>query len=221
MSYCTQADVYSYGLPRGALRNPGRPADAASAADDTVTLDVHGFALNDQISFRPEAGGRLPMPLAPGVTYFAIPVSESAFSVAAIVDGPAIDLTTDGVRIVVIAPLNFTAAIAFGAEIINDRLPAHCVPLIAPYPPIIMMTNAVLAGGKLMNGSASQSLMQLVDEAEKRVERWGKGQPLRGTNTEKQTRANVALAGDGTSSPSLNTSLPVFDRVGWNRFGGL
>lgn len=221
MPYCVEADVYSYGLPRGALRNPGRPADAARAIDDAIALDVHGFALNDQISFRPEAGGRLPMPLVQGVTYFAIPLSEGAFSVAATEDGAAIDLTTDGARIVVIAPLNFTAAIAFGAEIINDQLPAHCVPLVAPYPPIIVMTNAVLAGGKLMNGSASQSLLQIVDEANQRVARWAKGQPLRGTNTAKQVPAQVPQSSDGPPSPPLQMTIGACDPVGWNRFGGL
>jgi hypothetical protein len=219
MPYCTRADLYSFGLPRGALRNPGRPADASSAADDTITIDVHGFALDDLVSFRPEGGGRLPAPLVAGIDYFAIPVTESRFSVSATQGGAAIDLTTDGARFVVIAPLKFDEAITFGAAIIDDQLPAHCVPLIAPYPPIIVMTNAELAIGKLLNGSATASLAAMVDAATQRLARWAKGQPLRGTNTDKQTRANVAVSGNAPAQ--TQTSLPVSDLNGWNKFGGL
>ncbi len=219
MGYCVRGDLYKYGLPRGALRNPGRPADSASAADDTFTIDVHGFELNDVVSFRAESAGRLPQPIIAGVNYYVIPVTESKFQVAAVADGPAIDLITDGSRIVAIVPLDIDSAIEWAAGIIDDNLPAEAVPLKAPYPPIIVMTNAELAIGKLLNGSSSKSLSDMVDVAGKRVARWEKGVALRGTNTQNQTSTQVAVS--GPVNPADRPCRPPRDDGGWNRFGGL
>jgi hypothetical protein len=221
LGYCTPADVYSYGLPRGALRNPGRPA-TANAAAGALALDVHGFALNDSVTLRPEAGGQLPAPLVEGVNYFAIPIDESHFQLAATADGSAIALTTDGSRIVVIAPLNFQAAIDRGASLIDDQLPAHVVPLVAPYPLIIVVTNAEIAGGQLlaMSGSESVSLGDIIDAAMTRIKRWGTGVPLRGANTAQQRPAGVAVSSIG-GVPPVPHSGPPCDPNGWRRWGGL
>ena len=89
MAYSSPADLYAFGVPRGALPNPGRLAGVVSAADNTIELDVHGFALDDLVSFRAEAGGSLPLPLVAGADYYAIPVRESYFSVASVAGGPA------------------------------------------------------------------------------------------------------------------------------------
>lgn len=211
MNYCDPADLYSYGLPRGALPNEGRLAASASAAADTIELDGHGFALNGPVSFRAEAGGSLPEPLDEGTTYYAIPVTPDAFSVAAAEGGAAIDLTTDGERVVVIAPLPIDAAIAWASRIIDDSLPAHLVPLEEPLPEIVRMTCAELAAGKLLTytGREAESLTAMVDQAQKRLMRWGKGVPIRGTNAPKP--ANLAAS----------ATVPYKDPRGWNRYGGL
>jgi hypothetical protein len=212
-SYCTPQDLVSYGLPRGALSNEGRLAASASATTDTIALNQHGFALNDALTVRAEGGGSLPAPLVAGVTYYAIPVNESAFSVAATVGGAVIDFTTAGVRIVVVAPVPVQAAIDFGAELINDVIP-HLLPLVAPYPPIIVMTNAELAIGKLLTvtGSGSKSIGEMVDVARKRLERWAAGAQVRGANA--QPSANLAAA---TSAATAAAS----DCRGWRRWGAL
>ncbi len=210
-SYCVAADVYTFALPRGALANPARPVASVSAGGNTISLDLHGFSLNDPVSFRAEAGGTLPAPLVAGTTYYAIPVSDSVFSVAAAADGAAIDLTTAGTRVVVIDQLPMAAAIEWGAAMINDMLPAHVIPLVAPYPPIVVMTNAELAGGKLLarQGSASKSLTEIADQARKRLERWAAGAPIRGENAPEP----ASLAASATA--------PVSDARGWNRWGGI
>ena len=211
MNYCAVSDLFANGLPRGALSNPGRLASAANATTNTIALDQHGLALNDQITVRAEGGGSLPAPLAPGVTYYAIPVNDGSFSLAATPSGAVIDLTTAGARIVVVVPIPYNAAIAFGAALIDDMLPAHIVPLIAPFSPIIVMTNAELAIGKLMQGtgSGSKSMGEMVDMARKRLERWAAGIPLRGTNV--PPPANLAAS----------ASVPYRDPRGWSKFGGL
>lgn len=218
MPYCTKADCYLYTPAlRSALRNPGRPADSASASDDTITLDVHGFVLNDKITLRPEAGGSLPRPLVQSTIYFALPVDEARFQLADAADGSAIDLTTDGARIVIITPINFDAAISWASAIIDDQIPAHAVPLVAPYPLIVVMTCAELAGGKLLGGSESQSLSAIIDFAIKRLARWATGIPLRGANTATQQATQISVSNDAPSP----RSLPCTDREGWGRFGGL
>lgn len=199
-------------MPRGSLSNPGKLAASASAATNTIALDQHGFALNDPLTVRAEGGGSLPAPLVAGVTYYAIPVNESSFSVAAAASGAVIDFTTAGARIVVVAPVPVQAAIDFGAELINDSIP-HLLPLVAPYPPIIVMTNAELAIGKLMasTGSGSKSLGEMVDLARKRLERWATGVSVRGANA--QPSANLAATTPATAAAS--------DCRGWRRWGAL
>jgi hypothetical protein len=209
--YCSSSDLYSFGLPRGALPNPGRLVSSVSASDNTLTLDQHGYTLNDPVSFRAEAGGSLPSPLVAATTYYAISVSENEFSVSATVSGSAVDLTTSGSRIVVIAALPIASAISWASRIIDDMLPAHLVPLEAPIHELVVMTCAELAVGKLLAraGSASKSLSEMVDAARKRLERWAKGVPLRGENV--PSPANLAVS----------ATVPFLDPRGWGRFGGL
>jgi hypothetical protein len=210
-SYCAASDLYSFGLPRGALANPARPVASVSAGGNTITLDLHGFALNDQVSFRAEASGTLPAPLVASTTYYAIPVSDSVFSVAAAADGAAIDLTTAGTRVVVISPLPVAEAIAWASRVIDDMLPAHLVPLEDPIAEIVTMTCAELAASKLLarQGSASVSLTSIADAARKRLERWAAGAPIRGENAPEP------------ASLAASASASVPDTRGWNRFGGI
>lgn len=192
-AYCDTADLYSYGLQRGALPNPGRIVDGVSVSANTVTLNEHGFELNDPVVFRAENNGSLPAPLVEGTTYYAVPVNSSVFSVAETADGSSVDLTTTGSRIVVAAPLPFGSSIAWASALVEDMLPAHIVPLSEPYPPLVRMTVAELAAGKLMTrqGAASVSLSEMVEAAQKRLERWAKGIPLRGENV--PLRANLSV----------------------------
>lgn len=208
--YCEARDVYAHGLPRGAVPNPARLAESVSSSADAITLSEHGFSLNDPVSFRAEAGGLLPAPLAEGTTYYAVPLDDSRFSVAATEDGAAIDLTTAGANVLVMAPLPMASAITWASHIIDDMLPAHVVPLdVDAIPEIVRMTCAELAAGKLArySGAESKPLMEIVDAATKRLERWGKGVPIRGAV--EPPHANLAAS----------TTAPYRDRRGWNRNG--
>lgn len=211
-SYCDDADLYAHGLPRGAAPNPGRLCRPANATANTITLDVHGFAADDEISFRAEGGGALPGGLSEGVTYYALPVSESVFAVAATAGGGAIDLSSAGSRYLVIAPLQTASAREWASRLIDDFLTGHPVPLSLPVPPIVRMTCAELAAGKLLglSGGQSKSLAAIADDARKRIERWAKsGMPIRGENA--PTPAQKAAS----------ASVPYSDPRGWNRWGGL
>lgn len=213
MAYCSRGDLHAFGLPRGALPNPGRLIASVNTSADSLSLDVHGFEDDDPVTFRAEAGGSLPAPLVEGTTYYVVALTDSTFSVATSAGGSVIDLTSAGSasRILVIAALPVEAAIDWASRIIDDLLPAHVVPLAEPYPEVVRMTCAELAAGKLLTftGGTSASLTAMVDAATKRLERWAKGVPIRGDNAPK-------AAGLASS-----TALPHSDPQGWRRYGGI
>ena len=109
VAYAQESDVYTYGLPRGALGNPGRLVDSSLAATSTITLSEHGFATNDPISFRVPTGtnGALSSPLVADTLYYAIYRSDSTFQVAATPNGAPITLTTDAISAIVAKDLPF------------------------------------------------------------------------------------------------------------------
>jgi hypothetical protein len=211
--YCARADVYAVGVPRGAIPNEGRLALSVDTTANTFALGDHAFATDDPVHFRAEMGGSLPAPLVAGVTYFAIATTDDTFQVAATAGGSAIDLTTAGAEILVIAPLPIDRWIEWGKEVINQAIPAHAVPLEAPYPPIIVMTNAELAAAKggYFSGGTSKSLADMIVMVQARLETWAKGVPLRGENTAPEERTNLATS----------LTAPPYDRRGWSRFGAL
>ena len=215
MSYCSAADLHAFGVPRGAAPNPGRVL--ASAAGNVCVLDMHGFATGDAILFRPAGDGVMPAGLASGTTYYAQNETEHTFRVRATPGGAALTFSAAVDPLVVIAPLDTASAIAWADRMVDDMSAGQAVPFddAATYPAgvpeIVRMTSAELAAGKLLavSGGASRSLAETVDAAVKRIERWSKGLPVRGTPA--ASRANLAAV----------ATVPVYDTRGWRRFGGL
>lgn len=202
--YCTAADLYGYGLPRGSLPNPGRLVTAADASGNLLELDSHGFALDDELGVRIEdgvAGSALPGGLAAGTKYYAIPVSESTFRVAAAPGGAAIDLTSAGSNFFVRAPLPIANAIRAGASRINDILPAHVVPLTEPYPESVVRMNALLAVEYLLHytGGGNPGLADMIADQKADMLRWAKGVPIRGDVV--PPAANLAVSARGLGDP--------------------
>lgn len=217
MAYCSHSDLYAFGVPRGATPNPGRVL--ASAVSSTCTLDVHGFETGDAILFRPAGDGELPAELSEGVTYYAQAETEHAFKVRATPSGAALTFTDAEDPVLVIAPLNRDAAIEYADRLIDDMVPGQATPFddtsVYPsgVPAIVRMTSAELAGAKLlaMSGSASRSLAEVIDAAQKRLTRWAQGLPVRGTPATSRT----------ASAQPAPATAPVSDSRGWRRFGGL
>lgn len=211
MSLCQPADLFAFGVPRGATPNPGRCL--AALVDSVAHLDVHGLDTGTPILFRAAGSGALPAELSEGVTYYAEAVTEHTFRVRAEPGGAALTLTDTDDPIMVVVPLPIAEAIAWAEQVIYDSLPAHAVPIAqsAAVPQLLRMTCAELAAGKLLaiSGAASRSLSETVDMALKRVERWGKGVPLRDPDAPARTN----LAASASSPPS--------DARGWRRYGGI
>jgi hypothetical protein len=184
----------------------------ASLVDGVCSLDVHGLDTGTAILFRAAGDGALPVELSEGTTYYAEALTEHTFRVRITAEGSAISITTATDPVMLIVPLPIVEAIAWAEQVIYDSLPAHAVPIAQtdPVPTLLKMTCAELAAGKLLalSGSASRSLSDTVDAALKRVERWGRGIPLR--DPDAPARTNLAAA-----------SAPASDSRGWKRYGGI
>jgi hypothetical protein len=212
-AYATESDLYEFGMARGAVPNPAKLIAAVSVALDEFTLDEHGLADDQAVTLRAQAQGSMPAPLVAGVTYYAKPTGDSTFQLRPAPADAALEITTAGSLVLLMIPLPIESALEWGARVIDDMMPAHVVPLVAPYPPIVTITNAELAAWKLagLKGSSSKALSEMVDDARKRIERWAAGVPVRGVDASEQTRDNL----------SASASVPFNDTRGWNRFGGL
>lgn len=177
-------------------------------------LDGHGFSTNDLVIFSFAAGGNLPSPLAPGVTYYAIYVDDATFKVAATLDGSAIDLTTDAVTLKVASPLPLDAVMEFYSRWVDSFCPEHLVPFTAPIPALVKGIVAQLSATKLMQLSGHKA--DSVDEAELKsmaqLQRWVKGISLRGDTTATKA-ANLAAA--------KTLTIGGFDPRGWGPGGTL
>ena len=182
-SYATQADVYSYALPRGSLGNPGRLVAASLAATSSIELEEHGFSSDGTmpITFRVTQGGSLSAPLVAGTVYYALYLSDSFFQVSVTPNGSPITLTTDGVSVQVATDLPWAAVGEFYSRWVDAFLPAEAVPLAAPYPVTVVGIVANLMAAKLqrISGTSSESMDKEELAAKAQLERWIKGLPVR------------------------------------------
>lgn len=199
-AYCSSADVYQ-AFPPGSFPNPGRLVADVETATEIMTLDGHGFAEDAALVFRAESGGSLPAPLVAGTTYYAIPLGDSTFSVAASAGGAAIDLTTAGSSIVVTGSLPWDAVIEEASAIIDDVLIAQAVPL-DPVPAIVKRVAAQLAGRLMQQFCGVASNAPVTDDiasAQSILQRWVKGYQVRGP-VEPQP-ANLAVTASSGNTP--------------------
>jgi len=158
--YATRRDVFTYGAPRGSLGNPARAVASSLASTDTIELSEHGFVTDDAVTVRAFEGGTLSAPLVSGTTYYVIRVSDSEFKLSATAGGVAIDLTSDGVSMAVASDLPFDEVLEFYSRFVDPFIPAHLVPLTAPYPKVVVGIVAQLAGKRLqiLSGVSSASM---------------------------------------------------------------
>lgn len=208
VAYATQADVYTYGLPRGSLGNPGRIALSAPAATSIVTLAEHGYATGDPIMVRVTEGGSLPSPLVAGTQYYALYLDDDDFQVASSSGGGAITFTTDADNMIVTGVLPFAQLLEYYSRFVDGFLPAHAVPLATPYPITVVAIVATLTARRiqLLSGVTSVSMKDEELSAKAQLERWATGIPARdAASTQQET--NLAIK-----------QFPKDNRIG-SRFG--
>jgi hypothetical protein len=199
--YAQRADLYRYGLTRGELANPARLCASVLAATNAFELDAHGLEADDPVMLRAESGGALPAPLVAGETYYAIRDSASVFRVAATPGGPPIDLTSNGSSVLVITPLPVDQVLEFYSRFVDPFLPAHLVPLKAPYPITVTGVVAELSAARLLRiaTQSSESMKDLEVGAMAQLQRWAKGVPLRDARA--TGAANLAVSASAGRDP--------------------
>lgn len=195
--YIEDAELYDLGgIPPGSLANPARVVADINVEQNLFTVDGHGLSLDRAVQFRADDAGSLPAELATGVTYYAIPVSDSTFRVAAAPAGAAINITTVGDRVLLVVPLPVGDWIEWASAIVDDVLPAHAVPLTGPIAVTIKTVVATLAAhrGMAATGKSTTGQEKLIEWAQETVKRWQKGVPVRGADAP-TSATNLAVKG--------------------------
>lgn len=193
-AYATRRDLHRYGgIARGLLVGEGRLVASSTASTDRLELESHLFDTDDEVLVRATEGGTLSAPLVAGTTYYVIRVTDSTFKLAATAGGAAIDLSSDGVSMVVSAALPIDETLELYSRWVDDLLPAHLVPLTSPYPVVVIAVVARLAGKALLNldGKSSEIVNAAELVAKAQIERWAKGIPLR--DAKATASANLAV----------------------------
>ncbi len=127
-----------------------------------------------------------------------------------------VNITTAGENFVFSAELPWSAWIEWADRQIDSFLPPHVVPIIAPYPAIVVTASAELAAtyGLGRTGGSTIDLGAKLDAIGARLTRWAKGLPLRGTAASNTSPVNLAItASAGAVDPrgwasAGNTVLP-------------
>lgn len=201
-AYCVRADVLAF-LPSGGLPNPAREA-TASASGDYFVCDQHGLIDDQTVTFEAATDGSIPTGLTAGATYYVIVVSTTRFKVSATEGGAAVNITTAGDNFTVFAELPWDSWMEVAARDCDSFLPAHVVPVVAPYPQVLVTANAELAAarGLIATASASIDLGVKLDAVGARLTRWAKTIPLRGTSRSVTSPTSLAItASAGATDP--------------------
>jgi hypothetical protein len=207
-AYATRAHVYQFGLPRGALGNPGRLVDSALSSNSIITLNEHSFETGDAVYFRAADGGALAAPIVAGTAYYAIKVSESSFQVSTTPTGGPITLTSNAVSMLVWADLPFDSLLEYYSRFVDGFLPAEAVPLAAPYPVTVIAIVATLVAKRIqfLSGMTSASMDEAEAGAAKQLERYAAGLPVR-DKAATQPQTNLALV---RFRPDNRLGIPLF-----------
>lgn len=215
--YCEREDMYDYGLTRGVIANQARLVDSALASTDVFVLDGHGFGDSDRrtvVVFRAEAGGILCGGVTSGATYYAQRVNDSSFQIYADSTTPTpVDLTTDGVSVVVSAQIDDEKIRELYSRWVDDFMPAHLVPFTDPVPVRAKAIVAELSAKKLLSmGGQSSDIVTATELAAKAVlERWAKGIPLR--DSQATAPSNLAVTASASRGDPRGWVRP-----GWERY---
>jgi hypothetical protein len=208
--YAVRGDLYRYGLQRGALANPGRLVSAVDVNTNVLTLEDHGFDLDSPLLLRAEAGGSLGAPLVADTRYYAIPVTDSTFQISATAGGSAVNITTAGESMVVSSPLPVDELLEFYSRMVDDWCTPHETPFTSPYPPIVIGVVAELTAKRLMlmTGQTSIAMSEIEAQAQKQLDRWSKGIPIKDSKATPKANLSVAQGVTADARGWGSTSIP-------------
>jgi hypothetical protein len=187
-------------LPPGAITSPTGILASCLASSDVLTYDGHGLETNDEVTVRAASAGTLSAPLAAGTVYYAIRLTNSTFKLAASAGGAALNITSDGVEMVVTREPKFDDVIEFVSRWAETFLPAHVVPLTAPIHPLVRGVVADVSAKRILNANGQDSAAVTAAELAGKaiLERFAAGMPLRGGTA--QVPSNLAITATSVSS---------------------
>lgn len=199
--YCSRADVTAR-LPPGTVVSPAGMLASCLASTDVLTYDGHGLETNDEVTVRAASAGTLSAPLVAGTVYYAIRLTNSTFKLAASAGGAALNITSDGVEMIVTREPKFDDVIEFVSRWADTFLPAHVVPLTAPIHPLVRGVVADVSAKRILNANGQDSAAVTAAELAGKaiLERFAAGMPLRGGTA--QTPSNLAITATSVSSGS-------------------
>lgn len=192
--YTTRASVTKR-LPLGGLPSASGLVASCLAGTDVITYDGHGFETDDTVQVRAVEDGTLSAPLVAGTVYYAIRLSGSTFKLAATSGGAAIDISSDGVSMVIEREPDFDYWIGYYSRWADTSLPGHLVPMgrDAPVPSIVEGIVADLVAKRMFNvsGQASETLKDMEIASAAQLARFATGMPVRDSNA--TASANLAV----------------------------
>lgn len=199
--YCSRGDVTAR-LPPGTVVSPAGMLASCLASTDVLTYDGHGLETDDEVTVRAASAGTLSAPLVAGTIYYAIRLTNAAFKLAASAGGAALNITSDGVEMVVTREPKFDDVIEFVSRWADTFLPAHVVPLTAPIHPLVRGVVADVSAKRILNANGQDSAAVTAAELAGKaiLERFAAGMPLRGGTA--QTPSNLAITATSVSSGS-------------------
>ncbi len=193
--------------------------ESSIASTNVLTLNSHGLETDDEVTLRAISGGTLSAPLVAGTVYYAIRLTSATFSLAETAGGAAINLSSDGVTMIVTqAEPDFDEEIEATSRWIDRFLPAHIVPLGVDeaVPADIKRICADTTARRMLviSGKSSVSVKEIEMEGKAQLERFvANGIPLRGVAT--PAPANLAITSTLASTadprawaPSGSGTLP-------------
>ncbi len=178
--YCSRSDV-AHRLPPGALTSAAGLVADSLAGSNAITFDGHGFETGDPLSVRALGTGTLSAPLAEGVTYYAIRLTNASFELSATPFGSVIDLTSDAISMAIVRDPDFDEIIEFYSRWSDGFFPAHVVPFAPPIPALVRGLVADLSAKRLLNIAGQDSAVVNTAEiaAKAQLERFAIGLPVR------------------------------------------
>ena len=196
--YCSRGDVTAR-LPPGTVVSPAGMLASCLASTDVLTYDGHGLETDDEVTVRAASAGTLSAPLVAGTVYYAIRLTNSTFKLAASAGGAALNITSDGVEMVVTREPKFDDVIEFVSRWADTFLPAHVVPLTAPIHPLVRGVVADVSAKRILNANGQDSAAVTAAELAGKaiLERHAAGMPLRGGA---QVPSNLAITATSVSS---------------------
>jgi hypothetical protein len=202
--YCTVEDVFGV-VPASVLMRVALAVASASTTANTLTINGHGLAEDAPFDIVLQSGGTVAAPLAVGTTYYADPVSDVALRVRAEPGGDPIDLTTAGSGMMLRPSCRpgIEERIVEYSRWVEDRLPAHAVPLELEsngrYHPTVRGMVALLAAEAALedSGKTSESVTRRADRTRRDAELRLRGLPMR--NAPAASPSNLAMG----ASPSV------------------